>query len=148
MIRIKGYNHAPRVCVVCEKTYTPTGPTQKYCLECKKIVRKGYWRAAKEKLRRGPYLEAQHISNTIIRETDFLNLVRERIRSQKGDTISVKKIVKYVVKNMGITSISTGALKVCYRATEGIIVDEFAGEIRGYSDYGGLVFQLPKERKT
>ena len=148
MIRIDPYVHAPRVCVVCEKTYTPTGPTQKYCLVCKKIVKKEYWRHSKEKLRAGPYLEAQHISSTIIRDTDFLTQIRERIRSQKGDTLSVKKIVKYVIKNMGIESISTGALKVCYRATESIIVDEFKGEIRGYSGYGGLVFQLPKERKT
>ena len=152
------YKHEPRVCTWCDKEYTPTGSRQFYCVDCRepayRTKRAIWWKENyrerdkeyKRIHRRSPHTQAQYETNDIIEKTDFLNILRKRIRAQKGDMLSVKKIVRYVLKDMNIESVSFGAKKTCYRATENVITDEFGGVCWGISDYGGIVFKLPKER--
>ena len=156
------YKHEPRLCTWCDEEYTPTGSRQYYCVGCKesayrakKLVwwrewwkKKGkqYDRNYKRIHRRSPHTQAEYTTNDIVEKTDFLDMIRKRIRAQKGDMLSVKKIVRYVLGDMGIESVSFGAKKTCYRATENLILDEFNGICYGISDYGGIVFKLPKER--
>ena len=155
----KTYNFKPRKCKWCEKEYKPTGGRQFYCVDCKVLARRArqmeWWKKNgrdydKEYKRThpsSPYVPAQYRTNDIIEKTDFLDRIRTRVRAQKGDSITVKKIVRYVLEKMNIGTVSYGAKKSCYRATEDIIVDEFGGTLYGISDYGGIVFKLPKERE-
>ena len=142
------YTYAPRLCSVCEGTFTPTGAVQKYCLTCKPLIYRRNWREAKRNNRtRGPHKEAEYIRNDITDNTDFLDIIRQRIREQRGDLVTVKKLVRYVLTTMKLTSVSNHAKKVCYAATDRIIVDEFKGEQYGRSYYGGNTFRIRKERK-
>ena len=154
----KPYDFKPRACKWCEKDYKPTGGRQFYCVDCRGVAARAqkmiwwkkngrdYDREYKRTHSSSPYIPAQYRTNDIIEKTDFLDMIRERVRAQKGDMLSVKKIVRYVLDKMSITSVSFGAKKSCYRATEDVIVDEFGGVLYGISDYGGIVFKLPKER--
>jgi len=150
------YNFEPRICKWCEKEYKPTGGRQFYCVDCKiaasrarKMIwwrenGRGYDRDYKRMYNTSPYHPAQYRNNDIIENTDFLDRIRKVIRAQKGDMLSVKKIVRFVLKNMSLFSASFGAKKSCYRATEDIITDEFGGVCWGISDYGGIVFKMPR----
>ena len=141
------YVYAPRVCVVCEGEYIPRGATQKYCMECRPLMRRKMFRDYKRKTRL-TYTEAQFTGNDITETTDFLNVIRARIKDQRGDLVTVKKLVRHVLDKMKITSVSHHALKICYAATDKVIVDEFGGKPYGRSYYGGNTFRIRKERKT
>ena len=156
----KPYTHKPRTCTWCKGEYTPTGSRQFYCSDCRDVAYRAtkmvwwrkngreYDREYKQRHRTSPHFQAQYTTNDILEKTEFLNLIRVRIRAQKGDMISVKKIGRYVLESLNIGSVSSGAKKACYRAIENVIIDEFGGVLYGISDYGGIVFKLPRERKT
>jgi len=53
--------YKPKICVVCGKEFIPTGAHQKYCYECKIIVRKEEWRQyAKSHRLKHPEIEKQY----------------------------------------------------------------------------------------
>lgn len=154
----KPYTFAPRVCVWCDSEYTPTGCTQKYCIDCKGVawrtVKMEWWKKYgreydknyKRDHRTGPYPEAQYLYNDITEKTAFLDNVRRTIRARRGDMMGTKKLVKHVLRDMELESVSAGAMKVCYRAVEKMIVDEFKGQYYCTSNAGGVTFRIPKKK--
>ena len=156
----KPYTFGPSVCMWCEKEYTPTSGRQLYCQACKgpayrakamtwwKANGREYDREYKRNRRVSPHQQAKYTMNEIIEKTAFLKNMRARVKAQRGDMVSIKKIVRFVLKEMGIESVSYGAKKNCYRATEDLIINEFGGVCYGISDYGGIVFKMSKEKMT